>query len=336
MSLNAVWKVESVDGSSTRNRDGLVTGLQVSPAQGVAPHRCLTVCHRKKLRPFIETRHQFNVLYTLESTQLDPSEGNRINTDSQVALETDAQRYEALLRISEALSACREPEELSRVLDDQLRDLITFDLLDVKVFKENSDEIEWRMVSELQIAYADLPIEETASWHVYHTQEALHIADGNVDTRFPRLKQLLENNGIKVGSVIRVPLTTAHRRLGTLGILSQARNAYTPKDVSFLQFVARGVALAIDDILNLRQSHAARLELERHNARLKLLLDLTNRITSNLDLSEVLRAISASVRQIMLCDATGVSFPDPESGMLQLYVLDFPDTEGSAPQNSVC
>jgi len=275
------------------------------------------------------------VVYTLESTQVDASKGNRINTDSQLALETHAQRYEALLRISEAVSACREPEEVSRVLAEQLRQLVTVDFLDVLVFKENSDEIEWHVISELQIAYTDLPIEETANWHVYHTQEALHIADVSADTRFPRLKQLLANNGIEVGSVIRVPLTTAHRRLGTLGICSIARNAYSSEDISFLQFVARGVALAIDDILNLRQSRAARLEMERQNARLKLLLDLTNRITSNLDLSEVLRAISASVRQIMLCDAAGVSFPDPETGKLRLYVLDFPQSEGFAHEKSV-
>ena len=275
------------------------------------------------------------MVYTLESTQVDASKGNRINTDSQLALETHAQRYEALLRISEAVSACREPEEVSRVLAEQLRQLVTVDFLDVLVFKENSDEIEWHVISELQIAYTDLPIEETANWHVYHTQVALHIADVSADTRFPRLKQLLANNGIEVGSVIRVPLTTAHRRLGTLGICSIARNAYSSEDISFLQFVARGVALAIDDILNLRQSRAARLEMERQNARLKLLLDLTNRITSNLDLSEVLRAISASVRQIMLCDAAGVSFPDSESGKFRLYALDFPESEGFAQEKSV-
>ena len=272
---------------------------------------------------------------SFESTRVDACKGNRINTDLQPALETHAQRYEALLRISEALSTCREPEEVSRVLADQLRELVTLDFLDVIVFKENSDEIEWHVVSELQILYADLPIEETASWHVYHTQEALHIADGSADTRFPRVKELLERRGVKVGSVIRVPLTTAHRQLGTIGILSQTRNAYSPEDVSFLQLVARGVALTIDDVLNLRQSRAARLELERQNARLKLLLDLTNRITSNLDLSEVLRAISASLRQVMHCDAAGVSFPDSESGKLQLYVLDFPESEGFAHEKSV-
>src|ERR1700730_11640894 len=140
-----------------------------------------------------------------------------MNPGPQLALRTDAQRYEALFRISEALSACGEPEELARVLADQLRELISFDHLDVLVFKEDSNEIEWRGQGEGSIALPDIPVEETASWHVYHTQEPLHVADWNADATFPQLKRLLEKVGRKVGSVIRVPLTTAHRRLGTLG-----------------------------------------------------------------------------------------------------------------------
>jgi formate hydrogenlyase transcriptional activator len=251
-----------------------------------------------------------------------------MSSEPQFALGTDAQPYEALFRISEALSACQEPEELLRVLADQLRELISFDHLDVLVFKENSNEIEWQLWGEGPIAFPDIPVEETASWHVYHTQEPCHVADWNTDDAFPRLKRLLEKSGLKIGSVIRVPLTTAHRRLGTLGISSQDGNAYRSEDVRFLQLLSRGVALAIDDALNLRKSQAARSELEHQNTRLKLLLDLTNRITSNLDLTELLRAISGSVRQVMECDLVAISLLDSESGKFRIYALDFPNSKG--------
>src|SRR5216684_8881860 len=258
-----------------------------------------------------------------------------MSTDSQLALRTDARRYEALFRISEAFSACREPEELSQVLVNQLRELISFDYLDVLIFQENSDEIDWRVTPELQIGRSDLQVEETLTWHVYHTQEALHIADWSAETSFLRLKEVLETRGVKLGSAICLPLTTAHRRLGTLAICSQDRNAYNSQDVSFSQMLALGLALAIDDVLNLRQSRAARVELERQNTRLKLLLDLTSRTNSNLDLSEVLRSISASVRQVMHCDGVGVTLPDSESGKFRLWALDFPQSEGFAHEKSV-
>jgi len=110
---------------------------------------------------------------------------------------------------------------------------------------------------------------------------------------------------------------------------------YRTEDVCFLHLLGRGVALAIDDVFNLRQSRAARLELERQNARLQLLLDLTNSITSKLELSEVLHGISASVRQVMHCDAVGVILPDSESGKFRIYALDFPESEGFAHEKSL-
>jgi len=248
--------------------------------------------------------------------------------EPQLALGTDAERYAALFRISEALSACGEPEQLARVLADQLRGLISFDHLDVLILKEDSTEVEWHGWGTEPLVFPDLPVEETSSWHVFRTQEPLHVADWNADGACPQLKRLLENGGLKIGSVIRVPLTTPHRRLGTLGIASRDRNAYRPEDVSFLQLLSRGVALAIDDVLNLRKSRAAQLELERQNTRLKLLLDLTNRITSNLDLNELLRAVSGSVRQVMECDLVGITLLDSESGNFRIYALDFPSSKG--------
>src|SRR4029077_20669585 len=133
-----------------------------------------------------------------------------------------------------------------------------------------SNEVEWRVTPELQIACPDLPIEDTPSWHVYYTQEALHIANWNADTSFAVLRQELETMGRRLGSVICLPLTTAHRRLGTLGLCSRDPNAYRLEDVCFLHLLARVVALAIDDVFNLRQSRTARVELERQNARLTL------------------------------------------------------------------
>ena len=64
------------------------------------------------------------------------------------------------------------------------------------------------------------------------------------------------------------------------------------------------------------------MELERQNTRLKLLLDLTNRITSNLDLNELLRAVSGSVRQVMECDLVAITLMDSESGQFRIYALD--------------
>jgi formate hydrogenlyase transcriptional activator len=75
----------------------------------------------------------------------------------------------------------------------------------------------------------------------------------------------------------------------------------------------------------LQGTHA---ELQHEKDRLKLLLDLNNSIVSNLELRDLLRDISASVRRLMQCDSVGVNLPDPETGELKLFALNFPGAKG--------
>jgi formate hydrogenlyase transcriptional activator len=69
-------------------------------------------------------------------------------------------------------------------------------------------------------------------------------------------------------------------------------------------------------------------ERKRAEERLQLLLDVTSQVVSNLQLRDLLRAISASVRRVMQCDLVGVFLPDSEGNRLQTFVLDFPESKG--------
>ena len=123
-------------------------------------------------------------------------------------LGSNTQRYEAVLRISEALSACREPEELAGTLADQLIDFLSFDHLDVVIFKEKSTEVEWHAWGKGPLPLPDLPIEELPGWDVCNSQEPLHIKDWSKDERFPRLKKLGTELGMapeSIGSIVAFP-----------------------------------------------------------------------------------------------------------------------------------
>jgi formate hydrogenlyase transcriptional activator len=69
-------------------------------------------------------------------------------------------------------------------------------------------------------------------------------------------------------------------------------------------------------------------ELQRQNERFELLLDLTTKITSSLDLREVLRAVAANIREVVHADAVSVSLPDATSGKLRVFAMDFPQGKG--------
>jgi formate hydrogenlyase transcriptional activator len=68
--------------------------------------------------------------------------------------------------------------------------------------------------------------------------------------------------------------------------------------------------------------------------RYKLLLDLNNRVASNLELRELLRVIVANVRRVMRCDGVVVSLPEPETNQLRMCVVDFPESKGFAREEN--
>jgi formate hydrogenlyase transcriptional activator len=72
----------------------------------------------------------------------------------------------------------------------------------------------------------------------------------------------------------------------------------------------------------------ANQSLQQQNDRLQLLLNLMNRITSNLELREVLRAVSANIRELMQCDAVGFLLYDKELGKFRLLGFDSPHGKG--------
>jgi formate hydrogenlyase transcriptional activator len=97
--------------------------------------------------------------------------------------------------------------------------------------------------------------------------------------------------------------------------------AFPDDEVRFLTIAADQVALAIDAAVNFYTSQQAQ-------DRLKLLLELTNQVVSNLELRGLLRTISARVRRDMNCDAVGVLLPEPEGTHLRVHALDFPESRG--------
>jgi formate hydrogenlyase transcriptional activator len=87
--------------------------------------------------------------------------------------------------------------------------------------------------------------------------------------------------------------------------------------------------------LNSQESPSGRPELQRARDRLKLLLDLTNTLVSNLECRDVLRTVAASIRQNMHCDFVGVWLPDVEHVYLRQLAMDFPESKGFAKEDAL-
>jgi formate hydrogenlyase transcriptional activator len=73
----------------------------------------------------------------------------------------------------------------------------------------------------------------------------------------------------------------------------------------------------------------------RESDRLKLLLDMTNALVSNLEPRDLLRAISASIRQVMHCDNVGVWLPDADRRQLRQCAQNFPEGKGFSVEDAL-
>jgi formate hydrogenlyase transcriptional activator len=253
-----------------------------------------------------------------------------VETERNRYLEADRstdRRYEALIRMAASVRAQKEPRELFGILAHELGQVLQFDA--IAQFDERSNKVDWHMgagCSKRNYPHSETDNEKTLAAWVYRHQEAVTIPTLEAETRFPATTDRMRQAGLQSACVF--PLTTAHRRLGSLMIASVHRDAWSKEEIRFCALVASQIALAMDDAINFQASRRAQ-------ERLELLLDLTNRVVSKLNLRDVLREISANIRRVMQCDGVGISLPGPpgpEEKKLRLYVLDLPDRPGTVEE----
>src|SRR5580700_1779798 len=128
-----------------------------------------------------------------------------MGTDPVIAPLSDSHRYEAVLHISEAIAACREPGELATTLASEIGKFLHFDHLYFLVVKENSQEIEYLVWGKGPLPFPELPIEGLLPlWDAVGSSDPQHTADWDTEERYPRLKEWAKKMGL--GSRLRVPL----------------------------------------------------------------------------------------------------------------------------------
>jgi len=153
-----------------------------------------------------------------------------------------------------------------------------------------------------------------AGW-VWQNQEPVVVHDITKDDRFPFAKTLLDH---PIKAICSFPLTTANHKLGALNFWSEKAGAYDQLDLEFAGLLAAQIAVAIE-----AQCHQQRLARERDRS--QMLLEINNTLVSNLNLRELLSAISACLRRVMPHDLAGLALYDKGINKLRSTALDFPE-----------
>ena len=246
-----------------------------------------------------------------------------MSTSATLFPKVEEERYLALLRAANAIATCSDCDGATEMLVKKLREVTPFDSLQLVAFERDSTAPAWSLVEAhgkkvISASEPSLLGGSPIEW-VHSSGEPLVIVDWSQEARFPKYGAYLKQLGI--ASTCTLPLIRGPRRLGVMSLGRSYPNAYDEEEVGFLGLVAEQIGLAIDAAVNFYVS-------QRVQDQLKLILELTNQVVSNLEFSDLLHAASSSVRQIMRCDAAAIMLADAEGKQLRVHALDYPDSRG--------
>ena len=129
-------------------------------------------------------------------------------------------------------------------------------------------------------------------------------------------------------STYMFPVSTSQQRYGILVVTKDRGQEFVPEDVELLRSLASHVAIALECALARDCAEQYQHQLANEHDRLRLLLEINNHLVSKLDISDVFRSASASIRSYFGNDFTGFWVLAKDSHQLQSVVLDFPGANG--------
>jgi len=154
-----------------------------------------------------------------------------------------------------------------------------------------------------------------------YRREPVYVTDILTEPSWDDYRQLMLPYGIR--SVWSRPLfTTEGKVLGTFAILYRESRSPDTADIQLIENASHITGIAIE-------RHMNEDELRRERDRLRLLLEITNSMTSKLNLRRLVDALSTNLLKVTRCDFCALLLPDADKDELRLTILYNPESRGA-------
>ena len=127
---------------------------------------------------------------------------------------------------------------------------------------------------------------------------------------------------IQSSSAYMFPISSTRKRLGVLIIVNSSGRECDAQDVELMNSVSMHFATALEAALAVEEAGSYKRNLARERDRLRLILEINNHIIAYLDISELFRAASKSIRGYFDNALTGFWLFEERSNQLELSTLD--------------
>jgi len=233
-------------------------------------------------------------------------------------------QLEALLDVSEIIAQHRDLNALFHELATRLHSVVDSDFLTLVLYDPEKHVmrlhvLESRVETEKHVGL-EHPVDNSPSGWVWQTQQPFIVDDVLTETRFKDFLARLSAEGVR--SFAALPLTTAQRRLGSMGFGRLRPQAIPDSDIRFMQRVAAQVAVAVDNALNFESSQAYQQQLAEQRDRLQVLLDINNVLVTSRELGELFRGIVSALTRVIHHDYTSLALLDSATNLLTIHALD--------------
>ncbi len=224
----------------------------------------------------------------------------------------------ALGSLRRLMSSVADFDSISLLLLDATQKMVR-----LEVFDRDAD------VPDLAIGL-QLSVEGTPLAQCIETQEAVYVPDSVSEfSKIPELAERVLPAGVH--SLYIVPVSTQRKKLGIL-VFGTREHEFRRGDLELMMSVAAHVAMTLENAATLDKAAEYQHQLAKERDRLGLLLEINNHVVSKLEMTELFRSASASIRRYFANDFTGFWLLHKETSQLECAVLDFPGTRGFLEQ----
>jgi formate hydrogenlyase transcriptional activator len=257
---------------------------------------------------------------------------SRVDSDS-----LDGSRYRALVGISTAIASQPDVRAVLHSISTLVSKVVSFDSIALLLLNQ---ENETTLLYALEAGTynpgfevgTELSFKDTAVANALDQQKPVFVPDIRKEwlknPQFAQLKLTAPLSGEGVLSSYIFPISSSRKKLGVLIFGAIGCKQYSPADIELMGSVAAHVSVAMEGALALEAAETYRQKLERERDRLKLLLEINNHIITHLDVTDLFRAASISIREFFKNAFTGFWLFDEASKQLQCITFDFPGSRG--------
>src|SRR5580704_14851648 len=241
-------------------------------------------------------------------------------------------RYRTLLEVSGAIASQPNLKALLQSLRRLLSSVVYFDSVSLSLLSDSGNSVRVVAFDRSPEAHAvdvgtEVPHAGIAIGRAIDEQKPIYIPDLQADlSKIPQLTSQARF-GVPHSAYI-FPISISGKKLGALTLGVAQGEKYSPDDMELMTSVSSHVGVSLESAIATDAADTYQRQLARERDRLRLLLEINNQVVTQLDVNELFRSASASIRKYFANDFTGFWLIDKQSNQLVCAILDFPGGKG--------